>query len=143
MKMTDNKLQLNGIPSVDVMRVWEDIQYLLKSALEYADHKYTIFDVQYALMSRDMQLWLVMTDDDVIQSMIITQIVQYPNKKVMFFVFAAGVKSNEWIHFIDHFKDFAAEHQCHAIEVLGRAGWEKKFKSLGFTKVHTVYSLPL
>lgn len=136
-------LRLCGISYKNVMGMWDVVQDMIVRALKHSDGKYTIFDVQYALLTRDMQLWVVADSEDEINAVIITQIVSFPSKKVLFFLLVSGVNFNDWNHFLPHFKLFAKDHQCSAMEALGRVGWEKKIIALGFKRIHTVFSLPI
>ena len=139
----ETNFRLCGIPSSNVQYLWESVKYQLHAALEYADDKFTLENIYEYLKEKSMQLWLVVSGHSTIHASIVTQIVEYANKKVMFIVLVGGVKFDEWSHVIETFTAFAQSHDCQTIEGYGRAGWEPKLKQLGFKKVHTVYSLPI
>lgn len=141
--MAANDLRMCGIISEDVDQIWPQIEDILQTAVEYSDGKYRISDIYHALIERDMQLWIIVDDKNHIYSAIVTQVVTYPRKKVMFVMLVAGVKFNEWSALITNLTDFAKAHGCETIEGYGREGWEVKLKRIGFAKIHTVYSLSL
>lgn len=90
-----------------------------------------------------MQLWIVQDQYEEIIAAIVTQIISFPRKKVLFLLFIAGVRYDEWTFVLSDLIEFAKANQCQSIEGYGRPGWERKAKPLGFKKVHTVYSLNL
>lgn len=138
-----NELSLFGINPKDIHRCWAKVERPIQNALKYGDGKYSLSDIEVALKLHEMQLWVVIDKLGGMKAVIITQIVCYPNKKVMFFLLIQGVKFGDWKHFIADFTTFAKSHGCTSIEGYGRPGWEKKITDIGFNKVHTVYSLPI
>ena len=139
----EEHLRLFGVPSEFVEEIWDFIKDLLLYALKYSDNKYTIDDILHHILQRNMQLWVIEDNDHAIHAAIVTQIVQYPNKKVMFILLVAGVKFDDWSHVLHNFILFAKDHQCDAIQGYGRAGWERRLAPLGFKKIHTVFSYPI
>lgn len=137
------KLTLFPVPSSRMSEVWPLAKNLIRDALEYADNKFALEDIFFHLRHMDMQLWLVIDELDAIKGAIVTQIIQYPNKKVLLIMLISGVKFDDWSHFLSDFIAFAKDHNCQSLEGYGRAGWEKKIKHLGFKKIHTIFSLPI
>ena len=139
----DETLRLCGMPSATIDYVWDMVEPLLIPAVGYSDGKYAIKDIYDQLKEKNMQLWVIADNEDIIHAAIVTQIVEYPNKKVMFIVLVGGVKFDTWSHVLPHFVAFAEDHQCESIEAYGRTGWETKLKHLGFKKILTVYRFPV
>lgn len=139
----DNELRLCGIMADKVNEIWPKIEKMLTEAVKYSDGKFRIEDIFQLLLSRDMQLWTVVDNKENILSSIVTQVVNFPRKNVMFIMFIAGIRFNDWASLVSHLIQFAKAHNCETIEGYGRDGWETKSKHLGFTKVHTIYSLSL
>lgn len=138
-----DELMLFGINPSDIHKCWLKIEKPIQNALKYSDGKYNIADIECSLKTHEMQLWVIVDKIGSMKAVIITQIVSYPQKKVMFFVLIHGIKFGDWKHFIDDFVSFAKSHDCTAIEGYGRPGWEKKISDIGFSKVHTVYRLQI
>lgn len=139
----DDDLRLCAVPSSTIEYFWEVVQPMINAALKHADGKYSENDIFRLLKEKNMQLWVIADIEDIIQAAIVTQIVEYPNKKVMFIVLVGGVKFDNWSHVLPHFVSFARDHQCQSIEGYGRSGWETKLKHLGFKKILTVYRFPV
>lgn len=136
-------LLLFGISPDDIPKCWNKVERPIQNALKYSDGKYNILDIECLLKTHEMQLWVIIDKSGIMKAVIVTQVVSYPQKKVMFFVLIHGVKFGDWKHFIDDFTSFAKSHGCSSIEGYGRPGWEKKISDIGFSKIHTVYSLPI
>lgn len=139
-----DRLKLSAIPSHSTGLWFNRIQPFVESALEGSDGKFTVYDIFLCLIHKEMQLWVITEqENDQLQAVIITQVITYPAKKVLLILIVAGVKFDEWSHTLPHFKLFAKDHACDAIEFYGRPGWEPKVKPLGFKKIDVMFSLPL
>lgn len=137
-------LELHGILSHQIDCVWHHVLPMLEKSLGYADGKYSAEKILGFLLSKQMQLWIaIRAGSPEIRAFAITEIIHYPEKKVMLIMFASGKKSCEWIHFIEELKGFAQHHDCRSIEIYGRKGWERKLRPFGYVKIHYVYRLEL
>lgn len=134
---------LHGIKSYEVDNYWELVRDLIDDSLKYSDGKYTSEDIRRMIFRKEMQLWIVIDIEHTITAAIITQIVNFPCKRVLLFVLVSGSDFDEWKHCLTTFINFAKYSNCHSIEGYGRPGWEKKIRKLGFTKIHTIYRLEL
>lgn len=139
MKKEKRKLQLFGVPSSDIDLYWVHAEPLLAKTLEYCDGRYETIDIYKFLKDRDMQLWVSYNDDKKMAVACVTEIIQYPRKKVMNIVFLAGIESETWLHCCENLKAFALSHGCQSVYGYGRKGWEKVSKPLGFKPIHTIY----
>lgn len=80
------------------------------------------------------QFWAV-GDDKQIQSIVITKVVEYPAGKIVQSVFAFGHDMDEAIPQLDAIMTrFARSVGARALEVIGREGWVRKLKPLGFVQ---------
>jgi hypothetical protein len=138
----DKKLKMYGIPSALIDSAWVDVSPYIKEALQYSDGKYEISDIYKSLIEKDMQLWTAFSDEGC-EALCVTQIINYPRKKVLLLFLIAGKESANWLHFVENLKHFAKEHGCDSLEGYGRPGWEKLSKPLGFKKVHTIFKLTI
>jgi hypothetical protein len=100
---------------------------LIKEALEHSHGTYNIADVFDSIMNGDSQFWPGKN------SVAITQIVQYPRKKILHCFLAAG--DIEEIALMEEDAVLWAKSQgCSALTLTGRAGWAKSFlKNKGYT----------
>lgn len=134
---------LRGVLNCNIFDVWSDITPFINAALEHADNKYTLMDIQIAIIKKEMQLWVIVDSKLKIHAVMITEVIQYPNKKVLLITLLSGVNFDNWKHLLNQLKQFANELSCSSIETYGRHGWIKKLEPLGFTQLSTHYSLPI
>ncbi len=135
-------MRLYGVMHHSINNIWQEVSPLLNQAIEYSDGKFSLSDVYHLLRERDMQLWVAYNNSG-LKACCVTQIIPYPQKKVMFLVFSAGIDSENWLHFTETLNEFAKEQGCTSSEILGRRGWKKKMKQFGFEEIHTVFRCDL
>ena len=125
-------MNLYAVFAHQINEVWEKVLPLVNSSLEYADGKWTAESIKTALENKQMQLFIVGKD---VTAIAITQVQQYPAKKVLVVMFCAGSGMNDWVSLMSEFEDWAKEQDCKAVEVIGRPGWERV---LGWERIHVV-----
>lgn len=122
-----------GVLSTDIDLVWDQCVPHLKRAIEYSDEKYSLESIKNGLESRTMQLWVYMKGD--IKACMVTQLVNYPTKRVCLILFLGGSLMHEWLRFMTLIEEWARSNHCEAIEIYGRPGWAKV---LGWEQIHVV-----
>lgn len=98
---------------------------LLKKALAYNGGTHSWQDVVDALIEGKMQLWVC---DD---SAAVTEILAYPQKKVLH-VFLAGGKMSTLIGMVDKAKRWGKLQKCASMTISGRLGWSKVLSKQGW-----------
>ncbi len=123
----------------DVPYVWGDVGPMIARVTEQTEGEFEPDDYLESLARGHMQLWLATEDKEIIISMI-TQIIPYPQKKVLRVIALAGKNFKE-VHdnFIDILETFAIRSGCSSLELWGRKGWKKMLpdwdsKYIVFTK---------
>ena len=112
------------VPQEDLHIVWNEVESLIKKAL---DDTYTARDILDGLVKNAFQLFI--SWEDKVESAVITEVIQYPQKKVCRYFLAGGSNMNNWLEPIQQeIEKFAKNNQCDAIEVAGRKGWLRKLK---------------
>lgn len=112
------------VPQEDLHIVWNEVEHLIKKAL---DDTYTARDILDGLVKNAFQLFI--SWEDKVESAVITEVIQYPQKKVCRYFLAGGSNMNNWLEPIQQeIEKFAKYNQCDAIEVAGRKGWLRKLK---------------
>ena len=106
------------VPQEDLHIVWNEVEPLIKKAL---DDTYTARDILDGLVKNAFQLFI--SWEDKVESAVITEVIQYPQKKVCRYFLAGGSNMNNWLEPIQQeIEKFAKYNQCDAIEVAGRKG---------------------
>ena len=103
----------------------------IQSALDKGGDTHDFVDIVDGVQSGHMQLWSGE------RGCAITEILVYPNKKILH-VFLAGGDNGHGIEQITDMHDsavtFAKENGCEGMTISGRAGWKKILASRGWTQ---------
>ena len=112
------------VPKEDLHIIWNEIEPLIKKAL---DDCYTADDILKGLVFEKFQLFI--SWENKVESAVVTEVAQYPQKKILRY-FLAGVNNiNNWLEPIqEKIEKFAKLNNCNSIEVAGRKGWARKLK---------------
>lgn len=107
------------MPSFEQLRDW------IEAALEYSGGTHTLQDVVESIYAGRMQLWPAE------RGCAVTEIVVYPQKKVLH-VFLAGGDMDQLFEMIKPAAEWAREQGCTAMTLAGRLGWQRAMKPLGW-----------
>jgi len=134
-----SNLIVTMVPTQFIWNVWSEVEPILETAVENSFGRYETNDIYREILEQIQQLWIVQDKNlDKIIATITTTITQYPRKKYLSGIFAAGERADEWIEEMMRILDiFGKENSCDGFEIIGRAGWERKLKHLGMTKLFT------
>jgi hypothetical protein len=103
----------------------------IEAALEYSGGSHVFDDVRDGILSGRMQIWPGRA------SVAITEIIEYPCKKVLH-VFLAGGEMAELIDMIDSAAIWGDAQGCTSITMSGRRGWDRVLGNHGFKPVMIV-----
>lgn len=129
--------QLIPVTSDKIERAWPHVQRFVENFLRYADGCYLSEDIKAALLARDMQLWLAVTDNRV-QAVAVTQIVRFPRKAICHLLGVAGDNKRVITRFENDVREWAAANGCDQFEALARRGWLTFLPDAGWRVVGTV-----
>jgi dissimilatory sulfite reductase (desulfoviridin) alpha/beta subunit len=87
-----------------------------------------------------MQLW-VKYEDDTVRGAFVTQILNYPQMKILLVLLLGGNDFIEWRDEVDEvlFK-FGKEHSCKFVEFFGRKGWGNYLKDINYKEQVRMFS---
>ena len=108
----------------DVAYVWEEVVPLLARVVPHTEGELEPDDYIEPLTHGDMQLWVVIENKHV-NAALVTQIIPYPQKKVLRLISLAGEDFQEIKDFLEMVEVFALKNGCTALEMWGRKGWKK------------------
>jgi hypothetical protein len=107
-----------------VAYVWEEVAPLLARVAPHTEGELEPDDYIEPLTHGDMQLWVVVENKRV-NAALITQIIPYPQKKVLRLISLAGEDFQEIKGFLEMVEVFALKNGCSSLEMWGRKGWKK------------------
>jgi len=115
------------VEAEDIDMVWGDVVPLIEKALLHAEGELMPEDIKKHLDSADLRLWVALKDKDVIASMV-TEIIQYPRKKIVRIITLAGKDMSLWYDFLPMLEGYAIRHGCSSLEAWTRKGMTRKLK---------------
>lgn len=121
---------------------WGVIAPMLEKAIEHNHQEMTLVDVADAIVSEKSQLW-VAVQNDIPRGAFVTEIVNYPRKKVCRIVLLGGVSFEEWKHLLVDLENWALMNGCIDLDAYCRPGMAKKTKALGFEESAVVVTKSL
>jgi|TARA_R100001594_G_scaffold22566_1_gene43783 hypothetical protein len=112
------------VPEKDLHIIWNEVEPLIKKAL---DDCYTSNDILKGLINNSFQLFISWNDK--VECAVVTEVAQYPQKKICRYFLAGGNNMENWLEPIQQeIEKFAKHNNCNSVEVAGRKGWSKKLK---------------
>ena len=108
----------------DIAYIWDQVAPLLERVKEHSEGELETDDFLEPLTHGDMQLWIA-TENQKMHSAMVTQIVPYPQKKVLKIISMAGSEFSRLYEFNDMVESFATKTGCSSMELWGRKGWKK------------------
>ena len=108
---------------------WQGILRALEDIPHFWDYytKEWLFD---QTMKNAVQVWAV-GDDRGIDVFVLTMIVEYPKCRVLRLLGASGEGLDAYLDKLqDVFDGYAEIQKCEKLEIIGRAGWLRKFRKL-------------
>jgi hypothetical protein len=117
-------LKARIIQPEDVAYVWEEVAPLLDTVKEHTEGELETDDFLEPLTHGDMQLWIA-TEGSKVHGVMVTQLIPYPQKKILRIISLAGDNFEELREFQEMIEAFAVKTGCTALEMWGRKGWKK------------------
>ena len=111
----------------DIDMVWDEAYPLIEKALRYAEGELIPEDIKKHLDAGNLRLWVALQDKNVIASMV-TEIIQYPRKKIVRVITLAGKNMDLWYDFLPMVEGYAIRHGCSSLEAWTRRGMTRKLR---------------
>lgn len=100
---------LQPIPAEELAGVWWQVYPLIYGAAERSGGRYEAADIKKAIESLDMQLWIIRAGDSV-EAVAVTEIIQYPRRKLVKVNIGAGKNYKEWIPLLAEIEEWGKEN---------------------------------
>jgi len=125
-------VSLRTVDKKNINLVWPDVNGFILKALKYSDGKYNLSDIKEGIESGRMQLFIAVDNFPIAAA--VTEITDFPQKRVLSITLVGGERMEEWLHLMNQLEAWAKDAGCEQIELFGRPGWEKV---LGWDKTYT------
>ena len=125
-------IEVSMIPTEYVDTCWDKVKGFIEKAADSTYGRYSADNLYDMVKEGDHELWVAF-DDDGFKGTVLTNIMNYPKRKVLCMGFCGGEKLEEWKDpMLALLRRFAKDMGCDSIEAFGRPGWAKIFKDDGY-----------
>jgi hypothetical protein len=125
---------IQGITSDYVEQAWEYVEDYIADSLKHGVGEYTTDDIKQLCQSKQMQLW-IKWDDEEVKGAFVTQILNYPQMKILLVLLLGGNDFIKWRDEVDEvLQRFGKEHNCKFVEFFGRKGWGNYLKDINYNE---------
>lgn len=123
----------------DVRYVWHLVESDVENAAKYSNGTHNADVILQAIMGRRSLLWIITDPDDEPVAHMITEIAQYPLKRVVVVVTAGGRDFKKWQDVgMETLLRYQEEANCDSLEAVCRPGMAKWLSQLGWNKKSTI-----
>lgn len=121
-------VKLLAIPPSEVGRVWRIAQEQLALAVSWS-RKVDLAEMRERLASGFGQLWMVWApQQERVLCTFVVELIEYPSGwKTARVVLLGGGSLESWRHLLGDVEAWARAEGCHAVEIVGRKGWQRVF----------------
>ena len=126
-------MKIVRIPPGDTTTVYRFVAQDIQRALDFSHGETTHESILQELYNDLKQLWVIYDDEYAIVGAGLTEHITYPTKRIVRIVMLGGSRLKEWKELFEGtIVDFAKMLGCSGIEIIGRKGWIRVLKNLGY-----------
>lgn len=121
--------------------VWVTVEPLIKAAIGKSNGELDVDDMRARMQRNEMVLLVIYEEGAITTALTLEKTTFASGKKILNVTTAGGTGLEKWMGLVNTtLDDLARDHECEEIYIVGRAGWVRKLKALGFGVVHTTVS---
>ncbi len=137
-------IEVSMVPNGYIDTCWDKVEKFAAKATKYTFGRYTSDDIYDCVKEHDYQMWVAYEPSGEFKGVVITNVVNYPKRKLLAMQFCGGEDLKLWKEpMLELLKKFGRASGCDGIESTGRPGWAKVFKEDGYKATWGTYELPL
>lgn len=122
-----------GLSAARMDEWWGEFLPFVERALAEGMGEWNADDIRAAIKLNEMQAWGAY-DGSIVAGMV-TQIINYPRKRVCDLLLASGERMADWLPALAYVKAWAKQEGCSCVRVMGRRGW---LRALDMNEYYTV-----
>ena len=128
------------VPTTYLAKLWPDVREQLSKAIDRSKGRWSMEMLFASILNGQQHLWVAFDEDKNVNGVGTTELVDYPNKRMLAIQFLGGDHFNDWVwDMLDRFHDWAKDNNCKGIEATARMGFWQWLKQDGFDRSYVVY----
>ena len=139
--MIKDKIIVSAITPKMIPVVWHMVSPMIEMAIEHSNGELDLDHMYKRLLDSEMVLLTISEGDRIVASLTVEKRDFPSGKRIMNITTAGGADLHLWMADLDGIMDqLAIEHGCSEIYIVGRPGWLRLLKDIGYERIHTVVS---
>lgn len=134
--MTTRIERYDPVEGPSVEEIWPFISALADTIAETSRGKISGDDLRLIVKQGAMQLWFVLGSQGEALALVVTEIKNFPGKRVCIVQGLAGLDRGRWMHHLEEIEAWAKSLGCSRIEVRGRKGMVRVLPAYKLTAVY-------
>lgn len=132
-------MQIQFIEPLMAIHHWGELYKLLALAVDHSNGELDETTVKERVATGETLVALVHNGEESIAAVAFELIKFHTGKRVLNIQLAGGKDAHNWIETMDECAQMIArERDCDDVYIVGRAGWQRMLKPLGYSVVHTI-----
>lgn len=132
-------ITLEPIKPFQLDAMWDMFAPFLQMAIDESHGELTLGGIRHKVMNKTLLLVGVIQDDELIAAVTYEQRTLETGKRIVFIHTAGGDSGMEWIEKAEALAvELAKSHDCSGVYIIGRKGWERRLKHLGYGHINTI-----
>ena len=128
------------VPTTYLATLWPDVSEQLAKAIARSKGRWSLEMLFASILNGHQHLWVAFDENKEISGVGTTELVDYPNKRMLAIQFLGGDRFNEWVwDMLDRFHDWARDNERKGTEATARMGFWQWLKQDGFDRSYVVY----
>lgn len=141
MSEVEEKFIVSAIKPENVVFMWPVIKSMLERAISHSNGEITSEDILKRSIEGEILIVTISVKAKVVAAIAIEQRNFNSGKRILNLTLVGGDEMASWMDkFSEVANNLAKDYNCDEIYIVGRPGWTRTLKRLGFETVHTVVS---
>lgn len=116
--------KLVQVPADQLSAAWPLVTEHLAQMQRASRGKLSLDDIAGFLVAGNFNLWIVLDGSDHLAT-VITELIQYPQRRVCRVNCCVGEHRQKWIHLLAEIEAWGRANGCAAMEIIARKGWAR------------------
>ena len=131
------------VPPEYVDKEWPHVANLLAKAIQYSGGRWDIGSVYEEVKAGKQHLFLIYDENNKeTKAAWTSKFVEHPGARSLQTLFIGGSGYDDWFEEVNDFiRRWADDNVCKFVEFIGRKGWERKLKKIGWTSEYYSYRM--